>query len=82
MSIIWKYNSDDNNSPNKGIIDTVYCSHIEMSIPIQYYYTVLLKDGSEYDITSPILKNILKAPCDLNIFTQARENYIKLMKIY
>ena len=82
MSIIWKYNNDNcNENYNKGIIDTIYCSHIEMSIPIQYYYTVLLKDGSEYDLTSPILKNILKTSFDLDIFAQARENYIKLMKI-
>jgi hypothetical protein len=52
-----------------------------MSIPIQYYYTVLLKDGSEYDITSPILKKLLKTSFDLDIFAQARENYMKLMKI-
>jgi hypothetical protein len=81
MSIIWKYNSDDNNSLDKGIIDTIYCSHIEMSIPIQYYYTVLLKDGSEYDLTSPILKKILKTKFDLDIFAQARQNYMNLMKL-
>ncbi len=78
MSIMWKYNYNNNN----GIIDTIYCSHIEMSIPIQYFYTVLLKDGTEYDLTSPILKKILKTPVDLDIFTQAKENYIKLMKIF
>lgn len=77
MSIIWKYN----NNNYDGIIDTIYCSHIEMSIPIQYYYTVLLKDGTEYNLASPILRRLLTNPHDIDIFTQARKNYINLMKI-
>ncbi len=76
MSMTWKYiNSNNDNS----IIDTIYCSHVKMSIPLEYYWTVLLKDGSEYDLTNPILRTILKEQADLDAFNEAKQNYLKLI---
>ncbi len=76
MSMTWKYiNSNNDNS----IIDTIYCSQIKMNIPIEYYWTVLLKDGSEYDLTNPILRTLLKNPIDLDAFNKAKQNYLKLI---
>jgi hypothetical protein len=49
-----------------------------MTIPIEYYWTVLLKDGTEYDLTNPILRKILIDPIDLEAFKQAKDNYIKI----
>ena len=60
MSMTWRYNFEEHNSSNKkSIIDTIYCSQIKMTIPIEYYWTVLLKNGTEYDLTNPILRKIL-----------------------
>jgi hypothetical protein len=50
-----------------------------MTIPLEYYWIVLLKDGSEYDLTNPILRTILKDPIDLDAFAKAKENYLKLL---
>jgi hypothetical protein len=76
MSMMWKYINSNNDS---SIIDTIYCSQIKMTIPIEYYWTVLLKDGSEYDLTNPILRTILKELIDLDAFAKAKENYLKLL---
>ncbi len=74
--MMWKYINSNNDS---SIIDTIYCSQIKMTIPIEYYWTVLLKDGSEYDLTNPILRTILKELIDLDAFAKAKENYLKLL---
>lgn len=70
----WKYisNSDDNID---NIIDTIYCSHVDMKIPIVYYWTVLMKDGSEYDLLDPILNDILSSDNDINAYNKAIDNY-------
>ncbi len=76
MSMTWKYiNSNNDNS----IIDTIYCSQVKMTIPLEYYWTVLLKDGSEYDLTNPTLRTILKEQADLDAFNEAKQNYLKLI---
>ncbi len=77
MSMNWKYISDISNS-DENIIDTIYCSHVEMSIPIVYYWTVLLKDGTEYDLLDPILNDLLKSEIDIDSYNAARDNYDKL----
>ncbi len=77
MSMNWKYISDISNS-DENIIDTIYCSHVEMSIPIIYYWTVLLKDGTEYDLLDPILNDLLKSEIDIDSYNAARDNYDKL----
>ncbi len=72
----WRYTNSNNDN---SIIDTIYCSQVKMTIPLEYYWTVLLKDGSEYDLTNPILRTILKDPIDLDAFAKAKENYLKLL---
>ncbi len=76
MSISWKYISELNEN---NIIDTIYCSSVDMKIPINYFFTVLLKDGTEYDLTDPKLKNILTNQIDVKAFNDAKENYLKLL---
>jgi hypothetical protein len=76
MSMTWRYTNSNNDN---SIIDTIYCSQVKMTIPLEYYWTVLLKDGSEYDLTNPILRTILKDPIDLDAFAKAKENYLKLL---
>ena len=73
----WKYicNLEDVSS---SLIDVIYCSHIEMSIPIIYYWTVLLKDGSEYDLLDPKLNNILVSDIDIDNYNKAKNNYMDL----
>jgi len=70
----WKYIS----SSLEGNIDTIYCSQVEMSIPISYYWTVLMKDGTEYDLLDTILNDILVSDVDINAYNQAKDNYMKL----
>ncbi len=77
MSISYKYEGELNNKDT--LIDVIYCSSVQMSIPINYFFTVLLKDGTEYDLTDPKLKKILKNPIDLNAVIDARDNYLKLL---
>ncbi len=77
MSMNWKYISDISNS-EEDIIDTIYCSHVEMSIPIVYYWTVLLKDGTEYDLLDPVLNDLLKSEIDIDSYNAARDNYDNL----
>ena len=74
MSMNWKYISDISNS-DENIIDTIYCSHVEMSIPIVYYWTVLLKDGTEYDLLDPVLNDLLKGEIDIDYYNEAKDNY-------
>ena len=76
MSISWKYVCDN---LKDNLIDTIYCSSVQMSIPINYFFTVLFKDGTEYDLTDPKLKKILKHPLDIKAFEEAKENYLKLI---
>ena len=76
MSMTWKYICEKKN--NKCLIDTIYCSSVQMSIPINYFFTVLFKDGIEYDLTDIKLVNILKNPIDFNAILDARNNYLKL----
>ncbi len=80
MSIEWRYESS-NDSFNDGIIDIIYCSNIEMTIPIQYFWTILLKDGREYDLTNPILSKIITSLNDLNVLNIARQNYLYLHQL-
>ena len=75
MSMNWRYDMISN---KKSLIDTIYCSHVELGIPLEYDFNVLLIDGSEYNLTNPNLKKILKSKDDLDILNKARENYIKL----
>ena len=74
MSMTWKYISNNED----GLIDTIYCSSIEMSIPINYFFTVLLKDGSEYDLMDNELINILEHTIDFNAILDAKNNYYNL----
>ena len=78
MSIEWRYES----SSNDGNIDVIYCSNIELKIPVQYFQTVLLKNGKEYDLTSSLLSKIIKKPIDLNALKMARQNYLYLHSIH
>ncbi len=73
----WKYITNISNS-DETIIDTIYCSHVEMSIPIIYYWTVLLKDGTEYDLLDPILNKLLVSDIDIDNYNAARDNYDNL----
>ena len=77
MSIAWKYECELKNKDS--LIDVIYCSSVQMSIPIVYFFTVLLKDGSEYDLTDPKLKKIFENPIDKSALLDARKNYLKLL---
>ncbi len=77
MSISYKYECETKNK--ECLIDVIYCSSVQMSIPINYFFTVLLKDGTEYDLTDPKLKTIIKNPIDLIALIDARDNYLKLL---
>ncbi len=82
MSIEWRYDSSSNDGPsNDGNIELIYCSNVEMTIPVQYLWIVLLKDGREFDLTSPKLKNIITKSIDLNALKFARKNYLYLHSI-
>ena len=74
MSMNWKY--IDNSL--EGEIDTIYCSYVDMKIPIVYYWTVLMKNGTEYDLNDSILNNILNTDIDIDAFNKAKENYMNL----
>ena len=77
MSISWKYQCELKNTD--CLIDVIYCSSVQMSIPINYFFTVLLKDGREYDLTDANLISILENALDFNAILDARENYLKLL---
>ena len=74
MSINWKYIS---NSLDREI-DTIYCSYVDMIIPIIYYWTVLMKNSTEYDLNDPILNNILNSDIDIDALNKAKDNNINL----
>ena len=76
MSISWRYECELKNKD--CLIDVIYCSSVQMSIPIAYFFTVLLKDGSEYDLTDPKLKNFFENQIDKIALLDARENYYNL----
>ncbi len=76
MSIDWKYISNSDDNINK--IDVIYCSHIDMTIPIVYYWSVLMKDGTEYDLVDPILNSLLKSDIDIEAYSNAYSNYMNL----
>jgi hypothetical protein len=78
MSMNWKYITNISNSEENNIIDTIYCSHIEMTIPIVYFWTVLLKDGTEYDLMDPKLNELLTNDIDIDAYNKAKDNYINL----
>jgi hypothetical protein len=74
MSMNWKYIANS----LEGEIDTIYCSYVDMKIPIVYYWTVLMKNGTEYDLNDSILNNILNTDIDIDAFNKAKENYMNL----
>jgi hypothetical protein len=80
MSISWRY--ECNIKDTNALIDVIYCSSVQMSIPITYYFTVLLKDGTEYDLTDNKLKKLLKNPIDAIAIIDARNNYYNLNILY
>jgi hypothetical protein len=75
MSIEWRYES----TLNDGIIELIYCSNIDMTIPIKYYWNVLLKNGEEYDLLEPILDFLITSSIDKSILKQAKLNYSYLI---
>jgi hypothetical protein len=77
MSISWRYECELKDTD--CLIDVIYCSSVQMSIPITYFFTVLLKDGTEYDLTDPKLKYVLTNPIDKIAVIDARDNYLKLL---
>lgn len=76
MSMVWRYKC--NNKNKDALIDVIYCSHVEMTIPIVYYFTVLLKDKREYYLTDPKLIGVLEDPIDFNAILDAKSNLYKL----
>ncbi len=74
MSMNWKYVANS----LEGEIDTIYCSHVEMTIPIIYFWTVLMKNGNEYDLNDPILNTILNNDIDMEALFKAKDNFINL----
>jgi hypothetical protein len=76
MSISWRYECDINN--NTSLIDVIYCSSVQMSIPVAYFFTVLLKDGREYDLTDSNLIDILENAIDFNAILDAKHNWLCL----
>ncbi len=77
MSIAYRYECELKNKDT--LIDVIYCSSVQMSIPINYFFTVLLKDGMEYDLTNKKLNRIFTNPIDINAFEEAKKNYLKLI---
>ncbi len=74
MSMNWKYISNS----LEGDIDTIYCSHVDIKIPIIYYWNVLMKDGTEYNLLDPELNNKLNNDIDIDAYNKAKDNYMKL----
>ena len=72
MSMDWKYIS----SHDEGIIDIIYCSNVDLKIPIKYSWNILLKNGIEFDLfendMDPLIffSNLI----DKNAYKQALEN--------
>ena len=76
MSISWRYECELKNTD--CLIDVIYCSSVQMTIPITYFFTVLLKDGREYDLSDINLINILENAIDFNAILDAKNNWICL----
>ncbi len=72
MSMDWKYIS----SHDEGIIDIIYCSNVDLQIPIKYSWTILLKNGTEIDLfdNEIEIKNLFTNPIDKSAYKQALEN--------
>ncbi len=68
MSMNWKYISNEND----GIIDIIYCSDVDLTIPIKYSWTILLKDGTEVDLFDNNIK--FTDNIDKSAIKQAKEN--------
>ena len=80
MSYQWSFTSNN----NEGLIEKIYCSHISMSIPLEYDWTILLKDGSEInfaDVDEAYIKLNFTELTDLNAIEQAKMNITLLNKI-
>lgn len=76
MSMDWKYIS----SHDEGIIDIIYCSNVDLTIPIKYSWTILFKNGKEIDLFEKELLIFLKDSIDKSAYKQALENALLLNK--
>ena len=76
----WKYIS----SHEEGIIDIIYCSNVDLNIPIKYSWAILFKDGTEIDLFDHEieLKILLTNQIDKNAYKQALDNAIYLKSVY
>ena len=82
MSMDWKYIS----SHDEGSIDMIYCSNIDLTIPIKYSWTILFKDGAEIDLFDNKIESsiIFTSPIDKNAYKQALDNseYLNTKSVY
>jgi hypothetical protein len=69
MSYQWSFTSNNSN----GLIEKIYCSYVNMSIPLEYDWYILFKDGSEINFED-INKINLTDLADLNAIEQAKMN--------
>ncbi len=74
MSMDWKYIS----SHDEGIIDIIYCSNVDLTIPIKYSWTILFKNGTEIDLFDK--DTFLSNSIDKSAYTQALKNALLLNK--
>ncbi len=72
----WKYISS-HEEDCKGIIDMIYCSNVDLNIPIQYSWTILFKNGTEVDLFENYL--VFLNPIDKSAFNQATTNALLLL---
>ncbi len=82
MSMDWKYIS----SHDEGIIDIIYCSNVDLRIPIKYSWSILLKNGIEIDLFENKIEylNLFTNAIDKNAFKQALDNaeYLNTKSVY
>jgi hypothetical protein len=82
MSMDWKYIS----SHEEGCIDIIYCSNVDLKIPIKYSWTILFKNGTEIDLFENEIKSSMffLNPIDKNAYKQALENaqYLDSKSVY
>ncbi len=64
----WRYDG----TKTDGIIDTIYCSYIDFTIPIKYNWSVLLKNGDEFDLYDESLETILTHKVDVDAYRKAK----------
>ncbi len=64
----WRYDG----SNTDGIIDVIYCSSIDLNIPVKYNWTVLLKNGTEYDLYDSSLEKKFKKKVDKDAYNKAK----------